>query len=274
VLPIDREHEIPNQEMIVLLRMRIGAPLATQAIECPVCAKATSDVHGVHGMACMHGNETLGRHNDVCACIETMLRSAGFQGIEREAKGLKLVPHTQQRPADLYVPGYFGNDLAGALDVTVVCPIAPSTLGATLAARGGASAAMDAAEKAKHERYERIAPIAQVAVLAFQSLGGFSAAVRELVKRCAQSSRLTRNVPQSLAVRKLRQMLAVRVMRATARKVLARIDLSVGGAGSHYVTDIEGAYEDILVPDSEVVVTGEAGVDDATIARYVADLGL
>jgi len=220
--------------MITLIRMRIGVPITEEDEICTVCA-SVCDTNGIHGMNCLSDGCQIKRHNSTCNVVAGMLKRAGFKDILIEAKGMKLVPHTQNRPADVFVPNFDGDGRHVALDITVVNPLANHSIDSTL---GNPIGAIELAEAAKLKKYEEIHPNVRIIVLGFSSLGGFNKGVDEVIQACVKRARLAANdTPRPALVTSLRARLAHTVMRHTARKILRRCTL-------YDIRDLEDCEED------------------------------
>ena len=102
--------------------------------QCPACSH-NSDTLGDHALCCGTGGERIARHNRLRDALYHTAVSAVL-GPRKEEKN--LLPGGNQRPGDIFIPGWSGGRDT-ALDVTVVCPLqaalvakAATTAGAAL----------------------------------------------------------------------------------------------------------------------------------------------
>ena len=109
---------LKSPEFIVCVKYRLGMqifPTNGQCYACPVL----SDVLGDHAVSCGWGGERVFRHNQIRDCLFTACTQACL-GPTREDRA--LIPGTDNRPADIFLPGWSGGKDT-ALDITVVNPL-------------------------------------------------------------------------------------------------------------------------------------------------------
>ena len=85
---------------------------------CTACQSA-SDAWGDHALGCAYGGERIACHNQLRDALFDMARQASL-GPAREERA--LIPGREDRPADVFIPGWSGGRDA-ALDITVVSPM-------------------------------------------------------------------------------------------------------------------------------------------------------
>ena len=86
---------------------------------CTACKDQTSDVHGDHSTGCKNEGERIYRHNTLRDTVHATAKGAGIPVAKEERS---LLPGTEEKPADVYLPGW-ANGLDAALDITVVSPL-------------------------------------------------------------------------------------------------------------------------------------------------------
>jgi hypothetical protein len=111
----------------LLLRYRLGLPLADAPRPCPACGE-TLDVHGVHAASCKVYPGITARHNLIRDALLVLARKAGFTA-DKETN--HLLAHTAEtegrRPADVLVHLWSGTKSV-CLDVAVVNPLTSTAL--------------------------------------------------------------------------------------------------------------------------------------------------
>ena len=110
-------------EFVMVAKYRLGLPVFDTAGPCPACLRM-SDIYGDHALCCGTGGERISRHN---ALRDAIYETAVAAGLSPTKEGRFLLPGTDRRPADVFVPRWAGG-LDAALDVTVVTPLQHATL--------------------------------------------------------------------------------------------------------------------------------------------------
>ena len=106
------------QEFRYSVLYRLGAPIYPSAGPCPAC-KRDSDRYGDHAIVCGSHGERIARHNQLRDAIYQVAASANLAPRKEENA---LLPGTNARPADVFIPNWTGGRDT-ALDVTVVSPL-------------------------------------------------------------------------------------------------------------------------------------------------------
>ena len=78
---------------------------------------------GDHSLVCRTGGERIARHN---ALKDAIHDTAAPAGLAPRKEGRALLPGTNQKPADIFIPGWAGGRDA-ALDVMVTHPLKSGT---------------------------------------------------------------------------------------------------------------------------------------------------
>ena len=115
------------REFRLLVRYRLGLPMADAARPCPMCPD-TLDQRGLHAASCKNYPGITARHNGVRDALLALAKNAGFSA---ESETRHLLDHTPallgRRPADVYIRAWDGaQDMC--LDVSVVNPLTKSAL--------------------------------------------------------------------------------------------------------------------------------------------------
>ena len=104
----------------------LGLPLSKPESPCPAC-KQTMDVYGDHALCCRKTGDMITRHNIVRNWVYKVAED-GLLSPRMEKQGiLGPTDPTRRRPADVAIP-VWSNGRGLAVDVAVVCPLAPSHL--------------------------------------------------------------------------------------------------------------------------------------------------
>ena len=107
----------------MVVKYRLGLPVFDTPGPCPACLRM-SDIYGDHALCCGSGGERISRHN---ALRDAIFETAVAAGLGPTKEGRFLLPGTDRRPADVFVPHWTGG-LDAAMDVTVVTPLQQATM--------------------------------------------------------------------------------------------------------------------------------------------------
>ena len=122
-----------SAEFVTAVKFRLGLSVYEREGPCPACSRP-SDILGDHGMCCGTGGERIARHNFLRDAIFATAQSAGLAPIK---EGRALLPGTNRKPADVFLPNWAaGRD--AALDVTVTHPLQDQTRAGAAATPGHA----------------------------------------------------------------------------------------------------------------------------------------
>ena len=160
------------QELISVLRYRLGCPIYIKAGPCPACSRP-SDQLGDHAMNCGNQGERISRHNRLRDALHDAAAAAALGPVKEERF---LIPGEGRRPADVLIPNWSrGQD--AALDVTVINPLQEATVA------GAAATAGHALNVAHDRKVKAVGEACQREGIAFIPLGGWhQVAVGEVKK--------------------------------------------------------------------------------------------
>ena len=89
------------QNFRLTLQYRLGIPVyPTRDPICPACA-TPMDVYGDHSLACSTENERICRHD---ALRDAIFEQASHAGLFPKKEARSLIPDSQRRPGDIYIP--------------------------------------------------------------------------------------------------------------------------------------------------------------------------
>ena len=103
------------KEFTAAVKYRLGIPVYPSADPCIACGE-DSDKFGDHAIGCGKEGERIYRHNVIRDAIYETAKQASLAPAKEQSA---LLPGSQAKPADVYIPGW-ANGRDAALDVTVV----------------------------------------------------------------------------------------------------------------------------------------------------------
>jgi len=207
-------------EFATAARLRLGVPVLCADSWCCKCDKVL-DAGGFHATACLGGGDAAFRHNALRDYVYLFARSAGV-AVEREEGGL-LPNAPRRRPGDLFCPAWPGGTPV-ALDFAVTCPMKLQGQREAAAAPLAAAKAYEAQKLADRETARLCAAegIRLVPAVA-ETLGGWGPDAQAAFKVLARAWAARSGQSAAEATNALYEGLAVRLQRANARAILARV---------------------------------------------------
>ena len=172
---------IPSQAFRAHFRWCVGAPVYETDSHCNHC-NSILPREGNHAMECLGGSDRIGCHNAIRDILEGAGKEAGL-GPVKEKVG--VFANNQQKPADIYLPGFFlGQD--ACVDVTVRSPLVSTVVGrAALTSLVAASVGVEE----KRAKYGHMLPNNVVLrVVALETFGGWHAEAVGVVRKMAELS--------------------------------------------------------------------------------------
>ena len=204
-------------EFTMAARYRLGIPVYDQAGPCPACHRP-SDRLGDHSLCCGHQGERISRHNRLRDALHDVAASAALGPVK---EGRFLLPGSDRRPADVFIPGWAaGRD--AALDVTVVNPLQAGTVVGASVTPGHAleyryNAKMSESLEACDRQGIAFLPIV------LESLGGFHPVATREVKKLASALARHTGEEEGETIRKLFVRLSILVMKGNSAILSNRI---------------------------------------------------
>ena len=232
-LPSDGlDQRLTHQEFVAATRLRLGCAVLPEDQWCPLCDQVLDDA-GTHCLACMAGGHALTCHNTVRDHVYLAALRAGLNP-QREERNL-LPSDPRRRPGDLYFALWPGS-MGVAMDFAVTSPLQLATLHE--AARSTLAAA---AQYEQHKLDDRDTAAkcrawgVRLVPMVAESFGGWGVAAQKAFKFiCAARAERTGD-NNSLATSQFYEGLGIKLARASARSLLARVALAtpdVGGSGA------------------------------------------
>ena len=185
--------------------------------QCSACP-AVSDIMGDHAVSCgWGGGERIFRHNMLRDCLFTTCATACL-GPRKEDRA--LIPGTNARPADIFLPGWSGGKDT-ALYVTVVNPLQQQYLHQSAVTPGHALVKAHDRKMATHWENCRAAGIV-FQPLAIDTLGAWGESTIKEVKKIGCALARQTGGEESEVMRHLVQCLSVILMRINANLMINR----------------------------------------------------
>jgi hypothetical protein len=226
-------HAVPNpvfnlcvesNSFRAILRRRLCLPVYANGRSskiCPECKTASLDVYGDHAEICPHSSDRVLRHNSIRDILGRYFISAGCP-VQIEALG--ILPHSQQKPADLYCP-MWSNGRPAAFDVTVTSPVQGSFIAGAARERGHAASLAEFRKDSKYLFACRNVGLSFVPV-SVETCGTWGSRAllcfKSLIERLAHRS----GRPRSQQARFFFQRLSVALQRCIGNALLRRAPLS------------------------------------------------
>ena len=209
-----------HAEFVAALRVWLGSRTALNDGWCPKCDQVM-DSKGAHALTCMAGGDAVRCHNSLRDSVFNFARSAGCRVLKEE---IGLLPDDpRRRPGDLFFPEWpWGETLA--LDFAVTSPLQQGEVrGAALQALSAASSyeSKKLADRSTAERCQRLG--LRLEPMVVESFGGWGSRAKGVLKFLAQAKAAQSGETVSVVTRSLYSGLSIKLMRANARSLLARV---------------------------------------------------
>jgi hypothetical protein len=187
-------HRIESRSFRMLVRYRLGIPLASGESNCPSCPNAVLDVFGIHAASCGGTMGRTMRHNRIRDELCAIARQAG-ESAQTETQYL-IPTDAGLKPADVFIEAWNYNKPI-CLDVSVVNPLANSIVTNASITQGSAA---KKGEEAKYVKYQKLC--ADVGLdfcpVVMETYGGFGdralPILKKLGKKLADRSDLEEDV--------------------------------------------------------------------------------
>ena len=109
---------LPADDFITAVRIRLGAPIASDPAPCASCGEAVLDTCGSHALRCARAASTKG-HNKVRNVVHNLAHAADPTALTEPEE---LIPgYPELRPADVYTSAAIPGSMA-ALDIGISSP--------------------------------------------------------------------------------------------------------------------------------------------------------
>ena len=121
-----RDCVLPPKIFIAAVARLLGMPVYSKPFPCPLC-KQTMDIYGDHALCCKKTTDTIVRHNRLRNWLCKLADVAMLNPAMEKLGLLGPTDDSKRRPGDVSIPLWrYGRGLA--IDVAVICPVAPSHL--------------------------------------------------------------------------------------------------------------------------------------------------
>ena len=206
---------LPQSFRFALL-YRLGLPIyPTPDPHCPACGNQM-DQYGDHTITCATENERICRHD---ALRDIIFETANHAGLFPKKEARSLVPDSQRRPGDVYIPTW--RHRPHAFDVAVTSPLCASNLPQSSTTTGSALEKMKVVKNNKHFHQCRRQGIVFVP-LVVETLGGWDPEAVFHLKSIAEKTAHRSNQRPTFVVKHFFQRLSVILQRANSSLIATR----------------------------------------------------
>ena len=201
---------LQDREFRFCLLYWLGLQVFGEDLRCPVC-QADADPHRDHHVGCGGNCDRILRHNSLRDAVFSAAQSAALAP-RREVPS--LVPGTQCRPADIYLPCWKRGRPA-ALDITVISTLQQSTIRGAAENQGHALLVAEERKFAAHGLACQAIGISFIP-LAIESLGGLSVTASDTISSIGRLMGQRLGIPPADSTRHLFQRMAICLWRGNA----------------------------------------------------------
>ena len=205
-----------DQEFRPCLQYWLGLPIFAEGVRCPVC-RSVADPFGDHHVGCGGNGDRIHRHNSIRDAIFSAAQTAALAP-RKELPS--LVPCSQSRPADIFLPNW-ERGRAAALDVSVISTLQRLTLSGAASVQGHALRVGEERKMALHAASCRAVGVSFVPLLV-ESLGGWSDLAAKTLSSIGRLLGQRLGIPPSETTRHLFQRCAISLWRGNATLWLHR----------------------------------------------------
>ena len=186
-------------------------------LSCPIC-NSEADTFGDHQVGCGGNGDRIHRHDSLRNAIFSVAQSAALAP-RKEVPS--LIPNTQCRPADIYLPNWKRGRPA-ALDVTVISTLQSLTLNQSSSVQGHALMVGEERKRAKHAEACHAVGVSFVPLVA-ESIGGWSEEAAQTISEIGQLQGQRLGIPPAETTRHLFQRCAISLWKGNATLWIRRM---------------------------------------------------
>ena len=215
--PPQPDATLSTPQFQVLARYRLGMPVydLAQTPNCTRCGEPL-DTDGLHGLTCKHGNRQSDVHDALMAKLADHTVEAGLRG-KLEKRG--LVPFSNKRPADVWLPSGLTGDRPIAIDGVVPNPLTRTYVRGAAKFAGFAAATAEA-RKRNHRQPQVAHTGAHLVPFAVEYLGGFGASAAYFLRSVARTKAVRNLTDKAGEVRRMAGALSTTMVRQAALHAL------------------------------------------------------
>ena len=213
-------NRLTSAEFKAAVSLRIGQQQLPQDKWCPKCDQPL-DKFAIHAVCCASGGDRTVKHNGLRDATHFHLSTAGFDA-KKEVPGL-LPDDPRRRPGDLLVPDWV-DGRAMALDFAVTCPLQASARNDAAKNTLATAMAYESHKLADRETARRCQDQAiNLKPMVVETFGGWGPIAQGVFKIVARKASEKSGLPQSVTTNHIYQNLGIKLQRANARSILARL---------------------------------------------------
>ena len=199
-----------DREFHFCLQYWLGLKMFDDRGPCPVCHSAANP-YGDRQIGCSGNPDRIHHHNSV--------RDAIFSAAQAAALALRwevpsLIPGTQSRPADVFLPNWARSHPA-ALNITIISPLQQATLQGAATTQNHALLVGEAREFTAHDTQCQSAGITFIPIT-FEALGGMSSLAADTIAKIGRLLGQRLGLPPQQPTHHLFQWLSVSLWRCNA----------------------------------------------------------
>lgn len=215
-----------SENFRVAMKFRLGIQVVNRAFPCPAktadgkeCGEMF-DVLGDHAVCCHNGPSLVHRHNHVRDIMGHSARGAGLAAVVLEKKN--LVSGSKSKPGDITVQQLRRGFESTALDVTISHPLQQKYI--NIAMEKGGVAAEEAHDRKLRKHLDNcVKEKVEFVPLAWESTGGTTETVRELVRKWTDMEAARGGYPAKVIRKNLYGQISCCLQRHLAQAVLDRL---------------------------------------------------
>jgi len=209
------------REFTVAVKYRLGVRVYPEAGPCTACGE-DSDVFGDHAVGCGKEGERIFRHNVLRDALYQTAKQASLAPAKEQSA---LLPGSQAKPADVFIPGW-ANGRDAALDVTVVSSLQTEMVRRAAAEVGSAAGRRHGEKMSKYfEDCDREG--IKFFPVVVEALGGWHEDAASLITRLARQLASHTGKEADEQIKYLFQRLGILLMRGNSALILNRTPIHV-----------------------------------------------
>ena len=201
---------LQDREFRFCLQYWLGLQMFEDYGICPVC-QSGADRFGDHQVGCGGNPDRIHRHNSVRDAVYSAAQSAALAP-RREVPS--LIPGSQSRPADVYLPNWH-RGCPAALDITVISPLQQATIQGAASTQDHALLVAEARKFSAHGMQCQSAGITFIPC-AIETVGGMSILAAETIANIGRLLGQRLGLPPHESTRHLFQRLSISLWRGNA----------------------------------------------------------
>ncbi|KAJ9461710.1 Retrotransposable element SLACS 132 kDa protein [Diplonema papillatum] len=257
-VPFDGK-DLEPAEFEAAVKLWLGLAVYESGQTCRICKKESLDQAGRHALNCPNGGDRTAKHNAVRDELFLACSDAALNPIREEKHTLGTRPGLV--PGDVSLPRGVNERRPRSVDVTIVNPMAPSVC-KEAAKHPGYAARLGEAEKYCKYAKEMGRNNRTLTAFALESFGGFGAEARGFLRRVAGEAAKRARLDKAGVYRDYAERISIQVVKAAARSVLRRGEITDRGSLPAEVSVTEEEPVEITTPETEEWMAWMAWIEE------------